>query len=474
MLGLSAEAYHACMTTSSENRHAALRNLPSVDRVLAEPALASMLTEVKRDIVVDAVREELSIARDAVIGGGYVPTPEAIAQTVVMAGTSTWGTWPTPVVNATGVILHTNLGRAPMSAAATQAAAAAGEGYSDLELDLGKGTRGSRHTAVSALIHQLTGADAAITVNNNAGAMLLGLAAIAAGKEVIVSRGEASEIGGGFRIPDVLLQSGAKLVEVGTVNRTYAHDYENAITENTGALLIVHRSNFKVIGFTAEPDLKDIVEVGNRHGIPVLHDLGGGALLDTAQFGLTHEWMPQESLEGGAGLVFFSGDKLLGGPQAGIVAGNHELVGKLEKHPLARALRADKLTLAALHATLLHYVRNQAADQVPVWRMIAVPLPELEARAGAMAKMIGLDAKVAPASSAIGGGTLPADEIPTYVVSIDASRIEGGADALAHRLRIGQPAIMPRIEAEQVLLDPRTISPSRDAEVAKAARAALS
>jgi L-seryl-tRNA(Ser) seleniumtransferase len=461
------------MTSSSENGHAALRNLPSVDRVLAEPALARMLAEVKREIVVDAVRGELARARGAVLAGGVVPLPDAVAKAVVGAGDAAWGTWPTPVVNATGVILHTNLGRAPMSAAATQAAAAAGEGYSDLELDLAKGTRGSRHTAVSALVHQLTGADAAIAVNNNAGAMLLGLAAIAAGKEVVVSRGEASEIGGGFRIPDVLVQSGAKLVEVGTVNRTYARDYENAITENTGALLIVHRSNFKVIGFTSEPALADIVEVGNRHGIPVLHDLGGGALLDTADYGLSHEWMPQESLAGGAGLVFFSGDKLLGGPQAGIVVGAKELVANLSAHPLARALRADKLTLAALHATLLHYVRDEAAVQVPVWRMISVQPPELQARAGAMAKSIGAAASVAPASSAIGGGTLPADELPTHVVSVDPSTVEGGAEGLAHRLRTGTPAIMSRIEADQVLLDPRTIPPSRDVEVVQAVVAAL-
>ena len=457
----------------SGNDRPALRDLPSVDRVLAEPALAGMLGDVKRGIVVDAVRAELSRAREEVLAGGDVPSPGAIAEAVVVAGDATWGTWPTPVVNATGVILHTNLGRAPMSASATQAAATAGEGYSDLELNLAKGTRGSRHTAVSALVHQLTGADAAIAVNNNAGAMLLGLAAIAAGKEVIVSRGEASEIGGGFRIPDVLVQSGAKLVEVGTVNRTYAHDYENAITENTGALLIVHRSNFKVIGFTAEPALADIVAVGDKHGIPVLHDLGGGALLDTADYGLSHEWMPQESLAGGAGLVFFSGDKLLGGPQAGIVAGNRDLISRLSSHPLARALRADKLTLAALHATLLHYVREEAAEQVPVWRMISVAPAELLARAGSMAKAIGVAAAVTSASSAIGGGTLPADEMPTHVVSVNASTVEGGADELARRLRLGAVAIMARIEADRVLLDPRTIAPARDAEVVVAVVAAL-
>ena len=472
-------AYHAqAMTNASDNTNDntngnAVRHLPSVDRVLAEPALADMLASYKREIVVDAVRGQLSLARESALAGGDAPSSEAVANAVVKASGDAWAPWPTPVINATGVILHTNLGRAPMSAAAIAAAAAAGEGYSDLELDLESGRRGSRHTAVAALLHQLTGAAAGIAVNNNAGAMLLGLAAIAAGKEVIVSRGEAAEIGGGFRIPDVLVQSGAKLVEVGTVNRTYARDYENAITENTGALLVVHRSNFKVIGFTVEADLAEIVQVGAKHGLPVLHDLGSGALLDTADFGLTHEPMPQESLAAGSGLVFISGDKLLGGPQAGIVVGDADLVGQLASHPLARALRADKLTLAALHATLLHYARNEATDQVPVWRMIAVGTDELQARAGAMAKVIGDHADVVSSDSAMGGGSLPGDDMPTRVVRVDPSDIPGGADELAHRLRTGAIAIMARIEADHILLDPRTIPPSRDIEVARAVESAL-
>ena len=461
----------ALVTSSADNQ--GLRGLPSVDKVLAEPALADTLERYKRDIVVEAVRAQLTKARQAVVDGGSPPTATAMAEAVVADGMESWRSWPTPVINATGVILHTNLGRAPISEASLKAAVAAGEGYSDLELELEQGSRGSRHTAVSALLHQLVGSEAAIAVNNNAGAMLLGLAAVAQGKEVIVSRGEASEIGGGFRIPDVLEQSGARLVEVGTVNRTYASDYEKAITPETGALLIVHRSNFQVIGFTAEPDLADIVAVGRAHDIPVLHDLGSGALIDTAAFGLTHEWMPQESLEAGASLVFFSGDKLMGGPQAGVVVGTQELIGKLASHPLARALRADKLTLAALHATLLHYIREEATSLVPIWRMISVSTDELAARAGAMAKELGQAAMVRAGSSALGGGTLPGDSLATRLVSIDPSDVDGGAEELAHRLRIGTPAIMARIEADRVLLDPRTVPPGRDREVIDAVLAAL-
>ena len=461
------------MATTSDSGNTSLRGLPSVDRVLAEPALADLLTRYRRELVVDAVRGQLSQARNAIASGAPTPTSTAVADAVAAAGMEAWSPWPTPVINATGVILHTNLGRAPLSAAATAAAATASEGYADLEFELDSGQRSSRHIAVAALLRQLVGAEAAIVVNNNAGAMLLGLAAVASGKEVIVSRGEASEIGGGFRIPDVLVQSGARLVEVGTVNRTYARDYERAITPDTGALLIVHRSNFQVIGFTVEPELAEITAVGRDHGLPVLHDLGSGALLDTAAFGLTHELMPQESLAAGAGLVFFSGDKLLGGPQAGIVVGTTELIGRLASHPLARALRADKLTLAALHATLLHYARDEATSVVPVWRMIALGVEELEARAGAMAKSIGESAVVVAGHSAMGGGSLPADSMETLLVSIDPSAAEGGAEGVSRRLRTGTPAVVARIEAERVLLDPRTIPPARDVDVANAVRAAL-
>lgn len=453
--------------------NAAFRSLPAVSDVLAQPAVAALLADgYRQDIVTSAVRERIGDARATVAQGAAPPSAEQIANEVAAAARRNEADWPTPVVNATGVILHTNLGRAPLSAASIRAAAAASDGYSTLELDLDDGKRGSRYTAIARLLRQLTGAEGAVAVNNNAGAVLLGLAAVAAGREVVVSRGEASEIGGGFRIPDVLAQSGAQLVEVGTVNKTYAADYERAITERTAALLLVHRSNFRVTGFTHEPSLGDVAGVGKAHGVPVLHDLGSGALLDTAQFGIGHETMPQESLAAGADIVFFSGDKLLGGPQAGLAAGRADLVAALRAHPLARALRADKLTLAALHRTLLHYVRGEALEQIPVWRMIAASEESLEARAQAMAERIGPAAAVTHGTSRLGGGSLPTDELPTRLVSVDPSAA-GGADALARRLRAGSPAVMARIEGDRVLLDPRTVPPERDAELAGVVSQAL-
>ena len=451
----------------------AFRNLPAVSDVLAQPAVAALLAEgYRQDIVTSAVRERIAEARVAVARGEAPPVAEEAARDVAAAMKSSEADWPATVLNATGVILHTNLGRAPLSAASIRAAGAASEGYSTLELDLDDGKRGSRHTAIARLLRQLTDAEDAIAVNNNAGAVLLGLAAVAAGREVVVSRGEASEIGGGFRIPDVLAQSGSRLVEVGTVNKTYAADYERAISERTAALLVVHRSNFQVTGFTHEPALADIAAVGRTHGVPVLHDLGSGALLDTARLGLGHETMPQESLAAGAGLVFFSGDKLLGGPQAGLAAGRSDLVGALRAHPLARALRADKLTLAALHRTLLHYVRGEALEQIPVWRMIAATSDAIEERARAMANRIGPAATVTRGASRLGGGSLPTDELPTSLVSIDPSAA-GGAEEVARRLRAGSPAVVARIEGDRVLLDPRTVPPERDTELGDAAADAL-
>ena len=453
--------------------NAAFRKLPAVSDVLAQPAVAALLAGgYPHELLTAAVRERIDAARNAIAAGAAPPAAEEVARDVAAAMQSSEADWPAPVLNATGVILHTNLGRAPLSAESIHAAAAASEGYSTLELDLDDGKRGSRHAAVARLLHRLTGAEDAIAVNNNAGAMLLGLAAVAAGREVIVSRGEASEIGGGFRIPDVLAQSGARLVEVGTVNRTYAADYERAVTERTAALLVVHRSNFRVVGFTHEPSLADVAAVGAARGIPVLHDLGSGALLDTALFGIGHEPMPQESLAAGADLVFFSGDKLLGGPQAGLAAGRAGLVAALRAHPLARALRADKLTLAALHRTLLHYVRGEAMEKVPVWRMIAASEETLAARAEAIAESVGASATVVGGASRLGGGSLPSDELPTRLVGVDPSTA-GGPDELARRLRAGSPAVVARIEDDRVLLDPRTVPPEQDAALAAAVSVAL-
>ena len=298
------------------------RDLPSVSDVLDAERVRRLIEEYTHDAVLGLVRSELDRARYAIRNGGSPQSPDLLIRSVERRAASLWRSLPTPVINATGVILHTNLGRAPLSDDAIDAMRAASEGYGDLEFNLQTGRRGSRQGRVAELICQLTGAEAALVVNNNASAVLLGLAAVAYGKEVIVSRGEAVEIGGGFRIPDVLRQSGATLVEVGTTNKTYVRDYEAAITENTGAILSVHASNFRVVGFTHTPSLQELVELGARFGVPVLHDLGSGCLLDTTQFGLAHEPIAaREYSKHGTSLAFFSGDKLLGGPQAGIIVG---------------------------------------------------------------------------------------------------------------------------------------------------------
>ncbi len=435
------------------------RSLPSVDRVLSDQRIQKLMDDYSRQAVLDLVRAQLEEARRAISRGTVAPGLDEVVEAVERRAAAQWHPWPSPVINATGVILHTNLGRAPLSREAVEALQRAALGYSDLELDLESGKRGSRQAYVSRLLCQVTGAEAALVVNNNASAVLLGLAAIASGKEVIVSRGEAVEIGGGFRIPDVLRQSGATLVEVGTTNRTYAHDFEQAITQRTGAILSVHASNFKVLGFTHSPELGELVELGRKHSIPVLHDLGSGCLLDTTRFGLAREPLPQDSIRAGVGLGFFSGDKLLGGPQAGIIVGKKELVSIVSRHPLARAVRIDKLSMAALSATLLHYIRGEATEKVPIWRMLSMPADEARSRASAWAAAIGRPASVVPGFSTIGGGSLPGETLPTWLVSLDTTGIEGGAEALARRLRQGTPPVIGRIEDERVLLDPRTVLP---------------
>ena len=433
------------------------RDLPSVNEILDDERVLSLVREFSRDTVLDLVRSEMDGARKAIRNGNAVPDLDSLVEAIEERASTLSRSLPTPVINATGVILHTNLGRAPLSDEALDAMRTASEGYGDLEFDLQTGQRGSRQGRVADLLCKLTGAEAALVVNNNASAVLLGLAAVADGKEVIVSRGEAVEIGGGFRIPDVLKQSGASLVEVGTTNKTYVRDYEEAITEDTGAILSVHASNFRVVGFTNMPSLKELTQLGERTVIPVLHDLGSGCLLDTAQFGMAHEPMPQESVREGASLAFFSGDKLLGGPQAGIIVGSVDLVSVVARHPLARAVRIDKGSLAALHATLLHYFRDEATSKVPIWRMISQSSEVLGGRAEAWRSAIGGPTSVRSGQSTVGGGSLPGETLPTTLLSIDASRVTGGASALAAALRRGDPPIVGRIESEQVLLDPRTV-----------------
>ena len=326
---------------------------------------------------------------------------------------------------------------------------------------------------MSRILSELTGAEAGLVVNNNASAVMLGLAVVVSGRQVIASRGEAVEIGGGFRVPDVLRQSGASLVEVGTTNRTYVRDYEEVITEETGAILCVHASNFRVTGFTHSPSLHELVELGERYGVPVLHDLGSGCLLETMRFGLGHEPMPQESVEAGAPLIFFSGDKLLGGPQAGIVVGTSGMVGALSRHPLARALRIDKLSLAGLVATLLHYVKGEAEREIPIWRMIGLPLAEIESRALAWKQGLEEHGAVVEGLSTIGGGSLPGETLPTRLLSLDGRAAGERVDELALRLRSVTPPVVGRIEDDRLLLDPRTVLPEEDAAVAEALRLAL-
>ena len=451
----------------------AYRQLPSVERLLSDERLAPLIDAHSRNAVLDIIRQELAKSRAAIAAGDAAPEGDEIVAAIEVRAGSLSREWPRHVINATGVVLHTNLGRAPLSDDTIDAMRRPAQGYGDLELNLDTGRRGSRQARISELVARATGAEAALVVNNNASAVMLGLAAIASGKEVIVSRGEAVEIGGGFRIPDVLQQSGATLVEVGTTNRTYARDFEDAITENTGALLAVHASNFRVMGFTHAPEIVELVRIGERHGIPVLHDLGSGCLLDTRDFGIAHEPMPQESVGAGVGLSFFSGDKLLGGPQAGIIAGRKALVDMVARHPLARAVRIDKLSIAALAATLEHYIRGEALEKVPIWRMIATTTDEVKVRASAWVREIGTDVSLIESESTIGGGSLPGETLPTWALAIDCQHLNGGAEEVARRLRQGNSPVLGRIEYGRVLLDARTVLPGEDSALLESVGQAL-
>ncbi|MBN1812589.1 MAG: L-seryl-tRNA(Sec) selenium transferase, partial [Anaerolineae bacterium] len=354
-----------------------LRQLPSVDKLLGEDATQRLVAAYGHDQTVDALRATLDAVRDEVRAGADVPDVAALAAQADALLQARLAPTLRRVINATGVIIHTNLGRAPLSANAQAAMEAVARGYSTLEYDLQAGQRGHRTLHAEQLLCELTGAESALAVNNNAGAVLLALAGLAQGRGVIVSRGQLVEIGGGFRVPDVMAQSGARLIEVGTTNRTHLRDYEQALDEDRSPeapialILRAHHSNFRIVGFTTEPTLAELIALGAEHGLPVMDDLGSGALLDTAAYGLAHEPTVQESVSADAAVVCFSGDKLLGGPQAGIIVGKAKFVEPLKSHPLTRALRVDKLCLAALQATLLHYVKGEATEQVPVWRMIA-------------------------------------------------------------------------------------------------------
>ncbi|MFC1967115.1 L-seryl-tRNA(Sec) selenium transferase [Chloroflexota bacterium] len=449
------------------------RNLPSVDTIISDERISRLEGEYPRDLLVSLVRQQLEEERLAIASGRHCRSVDEIVASVrgkldILVRLSL-----RTVVNASGVILHTNLGRAPLSAASLAAMSETGRGYSNLEFNLDGGTRGSRNVHLEGLLCQLTGAEAALVVNNNAAAVLLTLTALARRKEVIVSRGQAVEIGGGFRIPDVMRQSGARLVEVGTTNCTYAADFAGAITPRTAALLRVHSSNFRLVGFSHEVGLDELVALAGRDNLLVLDDLGSGCFLDTARYGLAPEPTVTQSVVAGVDVVTFSGDKLVGGPQAGIIVGKKQHLEKLKKHPLARALRIDKTRIAGLAVTLAHYLKGEAEKEIPVWRMMAAPLDDIGRRAAAWADIIGDAARVVDGETMVGGGSLPGGSLPTKLVAVSGGQIKGKkitAQSLARQLRGRDVPVIGRISGEDLLLDPRTVLPGEDGIVAQALR----
>jgi L-seryl-tRNA(Ser) seleniumtransferase len=446
-----------------------LRALPSVHQLLEEEPAAAMIAEHGRPLVRFAVQRILEEER----GSGVIAEPGARWSAIERVIQELRRPRLRPVVNATGVILHTNLGRAPLAAAAAEAAAAIAGRYSTLEFDPRTGRRGRRHDLAGDLLRHLSGAEAAAVVNNCAAAVLLMLTALAKGKEVIVARGELVEIGGGFRMPDVMRLSGAHMVEVGTTNRTRAEDYAAAITPRTAAIMKVHASNFQVVGFTESVELKELAAITRQHHLLLLHDLGSGSLLETAAYGLAEEPRIQDSIRSGADLVACSGDKLLGGPQAGLLLGRAALVDRAMKHPLARAVRVDKLTLAALIATLDLYLTGSLAG-LPIWNMLGASAESIAARARAWQSRLmerGAAVEVVPAESTVGGGSLPGERLATTALAITPRR--GGAADLLRRLREHEPPVIGRIVEERVLLDPRTVLPDEDDVLVEALLAAL-
>ena len=441
------------------------RALPSVDQLLQSEIIPAWIDQFGRPLVVDALREALAAARAGIQAGQPLPANETLFANARHQLETLLTPSLRPVINASGVVLHTNLGRAPLSHAALHAVQQTAEAYSTLEYDLEKGSRGSRNIHAEALLKRLTSADAALVVNNNAAAVLLALTALAKRKRVIISRTQLVEIGGGFRIPDVMAQSGALLVEVGTTNRVHLSDYETALETPAAIILHAHTSNFRIIGFTSEPPLAEIGALAHRMGLIFMDDLGSGAFLDTARYGLAHEPTVQESLEAGADLVCFSGDKLLGGPQAGILVGKAELIAKIKKHPLARAVRADKLCLAALTTTLQHYVKGEAEIQIPIWRFLAQTQQQLEARAARWAVELG-QGEVIAGLSTIGGGSLPEESMPTSLLALKVRH----PNQFLTRLRQANPPVIAYVANDQVLLDPRTVLPEQEKDLLKVLR----
>jgi L-seryl-tRNA(Ser) seleniumtransferase len=461
-----------------------LRKLPSVDELLKDPEVASLIAREGRENVAEAARAVLARMRQEIAAGrlderGVVLAREGMPAALEREIRQALAPSLQPVINATGVILHTNLGRAPLARAALERVSAVATGYSNLEFDLASGERGKRDSHADRLFARLFAQQlgaaaeqlATIVVNNNAAAVLLALNTLAEGGEVIVSRGELVEIGGAFRVPEVMTKAGAILREVGTTNRTRIGDYQRAISEKTRLLLRVHRSNFQIIGFTEQATLAELVQLGRKQNIPIMEDLGSGALFDMRSVGISDEPGVSESLRAGGDLVTYSGDKLLGGPQAGLISGKRELVGRLRSNPLFRALRVDKLTYAALEATLLAYVRGEH-DLVPALRLFRLSAEEIGARASKLAdqvgKLRGFSVELVSGESVVGGGAAPGATLPTMLMAVTCKDLS--ATELAARLRASAPPVIARLEENKVLLDLRTVLPEQDSLVLDAFR----
>ncbi|MDQ6870460.1 MAG: L-seryl-tRNA(Sec) selenium transferase [Gemmatimonadota bacterium] len=440
------------------------RDLPSVNTLLETAGVRSLLEQHPRRVVVDAIRNVVDAARNQ---GDAQRTEQQWVTSISSAVQSLDQPSLRRVINATGVILHTNLGRAPLAESAVKAIAEIAGGFSNLEYDLETGERGSRYSHCVRLLRQLTGAEDALAVNNCAAAMVLALNALAQRKEVLVSRGELVEIGGSFRIPDIMARSGAKLVEVGTTNQTHDDDYRRAITPRTAAIVKVHRSNFAIEGFTSDVSVDRLAFIAAEHGLPVIHDLGSGLMVALDDYGLTGEPTAAMALESGATLVLMSGDKLLGGPQAGIILGAADLIAKLRKNPFARAMRVDKLTLSALEATLRLYLEpERALRDIPVLSMLTAPLREIDARAEAVAARLrsaGIEARVTESGASVGGGAFPTAVIPSRAVVLSRN-----ARDVEKKLRLGEPAVIGRMSEQSLLLDLRSVLPREDEALADA------
>ncbi len=466
-------------TIGTMDVNALLRQLPKVDAMLERDDVAALAATVPRVLVLDAVRSAIDETRSVIVTGGDAdPSPDAVAAHAIALAQRAARRSLRRVINATGIVVHTNLGRSPLADEAVDAVTEVARGYSTLEYDVESGERGSRHTHVESLIRRLTGAEAAMAVNNNAAAVMMAIAALARGKEAVVSRGQLVEIGGSFRVPDVMAESGATMVEVGTTNKTHLRDYEAALTPRTGLLLKVHTSNYRVVGFTQEVDLADLVALGARHNIPVLEDQGSGVLVDVRQWGLPYEPTVAESILAGADVVTCSGDKLLGGPQAGIIAGRADAIALLKRHPLARAMRLDKMTLAALEVTLRLYLDpDRARERIPTLRMLSASRDEMAERASRLASEIAhaCDDRVRTGTrddvSRAGGGALPLADIPTVCATVEPTAMS--VANLEATLRHGEPSVIARIADGRLLLDPRTLSVAEEAEVVDALRRAV-